>query len=361
MAASATDDFLASVVRAMPPMDYAVAYGSGVFEQHLCSGAAPARDSAQLEGGAADAGKMVDFLFAVADPVAWHAANLRANRSHYSAFGVLGPRAVAHLQQAYGARVYFNTAVPHPAPEARAPAGRLIKYGVISMADLSADLLGWETLYVSGRLHKPVRTLVGPPEPLERALAANHASALSAALLQLPAHFPELELYRALAGLSYAGDVRMGVAEDPRKVDKLVRPHLAEFRRLYAPPVEACAPAVRAVPAEARGAHAPSAAVERSLEQCVRAETTELRLAALPPRVRERVCALAAPGSTSAGAVHAAARAPRPALRAAVQSAVARVVRGPSATQSLKGVLTAGLRTSLAYALRKVRKARGAG
>ena len=34
-----------------------------------------------------------------------------------------------------------------------------IKYGVISRADLEADLMTWSTLYLAGRLHKPVRLL----------------------------------------------------------------------------------------------------------------------------------------------------------------------------------------------------------
>ena len=35
----------------------------------------------------------------------------------------------------------------------------LIKYGVVSIQDLCHDLHHWNTLYISGRLHKPVRAL----------------------------------------------------------------------------------------------------------------------------------------------------------------------------------------------------------
>lgn len=33
---------------------------------------------------------------------------------------------------------------------------QLIKYGVIDVARLTHDLQAWESLYVSGRMHKPV-------------------------------------------------------------------------------------------------------------------------------------------------------------------------------------------------------------
>ena len=36
---------------------------------------------------------------------------------------------------------------------------QLIKYGIVSIQDLCHDLHHWNTLYISGRLHKPVRAL----------------------------------------------------------------------------------------------------------------------------------------------------------------------------------------------------------
>lgn len=40
---------------------------------------------------------------------------------------------------------------------------QLIKYGVVRLSALQADLVHWATLYCAGRLHKPVATLVQHP------------------------------------------------------------------------------------------------------------------------------------------------------------------------------------------------------
>ena len=61
---------------------------------------------------------------------------------------VCGALPIAWLQESIGARIYYNTLVPFN--------GALIKYGVISTKHLVSDLNNWDTLYVSGRLHKQV-------------------------------------------------------------------------------------------------------------------------------------------------------------------------------------------------------------
>ena len=134
------------------------------------------------------------LLFGVRDTRAFHQANLRTNRAHYSALPWLGIDAVCAVQRS-GARVYFNTHVdltvqvryvilsllprfrgPTMGLHARAGLQRLLhlcpplccshvqggrvvraKYGVIGTADLVDDLRNWTALFASGRMHKPVR------------------------------------------------------------------------------------------------------------------------------------------------------------------------------------------------------------
>ena len=75
------------------------------------------------------------------------------------------------------------------------------------------QLLDWETLYVAGRLHKPVNILEMAENKddsggLNAALRNNLEAALSTALLSLPLCFDERDLYLAIASISYTGDLR---------------------------------------------------------------------------------------------------------------------------------------------------------
>ena len=64
----------------------------------------------------------------------------------------------------------------------------MIKYGVVGADVLPRDLRAWDTLYIAGRLHKPVLHLTRDAE-LAAAAEANLAAALAAGLLLLPGSF----------------------------------------------------------------------------------------------------------------------------------------------------------------------------
>ncbi|XP_021107868.1 phosphatidate cytidylyltransferase, mitochondrial isoform X12 [Heterocephalus glaber] len=161
----------------------AFAYGSGVYRQ-----AGPNSDQKNA---------MLDFVFTVDDPVAWHSKNLKKNWSHYSFLKLLGPKMIFSVQNNYGAGVYYNPLILCD--------GRLVKYGVISTSTLIEDLLGWNNLYIAGRLQKPVKIVaMNEDATLRSALDKNLRSAVTAAFLMLPESFSEEELFMEIAGLSYA-------------------------------------------------------------------------------------------------------------------------------------------------------------
>ena len=173
---------------------------------------------------------MIDFIFGVSYSQHWHSLNLQEHRDHYSALGSLGSYAVSKVQDSFGAGVYFNPFVTVN--------GTLVKYGVVNLDTMCKDLSEWNTLYIAGRLQKPVKILRDNPA-VRLANQVNLIAAVRTALLLLPEEFTEKELYSTIAGISYMGDPRMTIGgENPRKVENIVKYQLSNFRRLYAPLIE---------------------------------------------------------------------------------------------------------------------------
>ena len=192
------------------------AYGSGVFKQ----------------GKDVDLRKnLLDLVVVVDDPIAWHKENLRRHPHHYSFLKYAGAGNIATYQKKFGAHVYYNTLLEL--------AGRPAKYGVVDMEDLCHDLETWDHLYLSGRLHKPVKFILEPDHTcarLNEALERNLHCAVGAALLQLPEKFTARDLYEVIAGLSYHGDIRMAVGgENKNKIANIVENNIEEFHSLYRP------------------------------------------------------------------------------------------------------------------------------
>ncbi|CEP08102.1 hypothetical protein [Parasitella parasitica] len=191
------------------PVRYAIAYGSGVFHQ---------------SGYDEKKKPMVDFIFGVSHPGHWHDLNMQQNPHHYSGIRALGSGAVALLQEKVGAGVYFNPYVQVN--------GMNIKYGVVSIDKLCKDLIDWETLYLAGRMHKPVKILRDDSR-VRLANQVNLTEAVRVALLTLPENFTEEQLFDRIAGISYKGDFRMIVGENPNKVKNIVSTQMENFHRLY--------------------------------------------------------------------------------------------------------------------------------
>lgn len=194
------------------PIRYAFAYGSGVFKQ---------------KGYSEKEKPMLDFVFAVSHPNHWHSINIAQNKDHYSFIArMFGSNVVSILQNKVGAGVWFNVeCLVH---------GRIVKYGVVSVDTLVKDLMDWETLYMAGRMQKPINVLRDEPR-IKLANQVNLSSAVRASLLLLPETFSEEELYREITSLSYKGDFRMAVGENPNKIKNIVSQQNDYFSKLYQP------------------------------------------------------------------------------------------------------------------------------
>jgi len=116
----------------------------------------------------------------------------------------------------------------------------MIKYGVVNLDTICRDLSEWDTLYLAGRLQKPVKILRDDPR-VRLANQINLMSAVRTALLMLPESFTEKQLYEKIAGISYLGDPRMNSyvgGENPSKVANIVSHQLPNFRQLYVPLID---------------------------------------------------------------------------------------------------------------------------
>ncbi|KDQ62360.1 hypothetical protein JAAARDRAFT_189689 [Jaapia argillacea MUCL 33604] len=195
------------------PVRYAFAYGSGVFEQDGYA----AKDT--------EAGPMLDFMFAVTHADHWHSINMNQHPSHYPLHArMLGSSFVSRVED-ISPGVWFNTMVKVK--------GVNIKYGVTTVDNLCSDLLNWRTLYLAGRMHKPIRIIKDDPR-VRLTQQVNLTSAIRAALLTLPSSFSETELFERIAGISYSGDPRMLLpAENRNKVANIVRKQSPQFKELY--------------------------------------------------------------------------------------------------------------------------------
>lgn len=90
----------------------------------------------------------------------------------------------------------------------------------------------WKTLYISGRMQKPI-AIVKDESGWRQLNQVNLMHAIKVAMLLLPEEFDEWQLFTTLSRLSYMGDLRVGIAENPQKIHNIVNRQIAAFREHY--------------------------------------------------------------------------------------------------------------------------------
>lgn len=298
---------------------YCFAYGSGVKKQIGYD------DTTQKEA-------MIDLVLCVDDPLEWHKQNLKQNPRDYSWMRFLGSKVIGEYQE-YATGVYCNTLIP-------IDKHTTIKYGVIRTQDLNDDLYHWNHLYIAGRLHKPVDTLVEPTNPeLKEHLVKNFENALHAALLMLPEEFTYFKLFHEIAEISYNGDFRMYFGESKNKVQNIVQPQLEAFLKLYKPHLRQMSNLV----------HVPdlSKVCDTRIKQDISPEATRIHLEALPTTVKKNLDGME---KSLEDLVYDGDRA------TAIGTAINAINWENSTSQSFKNIPTAGLFKSIVYASRKAMK-----
>lgn len=193
------------------PIKYSFAYGLKVFQQKDNNGKA----------------NQTDVIMATTYPSHFHLLNLYRHPDHYSFLGSFGSELVTRVQNA-GPGVYFNPYVKI--------GDSTVKYGVVSVEKCLSDLLNWDSLYLAGRLQKPVRILKDDAR-IRFAVQENLRNAVAVALLLSRDSKMDLSrLFETIAGLSYHGDIRTMIGgENPKKVHNIVAAQGDEFKSLYSP------------------------------------------------------------------------------------------------------------------------------
>ncbi|GLJ06737.1 hypothetical protein SUGI_0046620 [Cryptomeria japonica] len=313
---------LAEPLKHMPPVEFAFAYGSGVFPQ-------PGRVVKDEE-------PMVDYILGVADPIQWHTENLQRNRDHYSfIMAHFGSKTVTEVAEKIGVGVHFNAFVPWK--------DKKIKYGFIYKRSSS------EACTCSSQVH-----ILRDNLNLENVNAANLKGATAAALLLLPPEFSEEDLFVKICGLSYMGDLRMFFAEDIHKVKKIVHGNINSFHTLYKDQIYHVA--------ETGLLKLPSSAgdLQKKIIQDFSVSTTRSLVSALPPAIRSRMGAELGEKITINNfgrEVSEVLVKTREDAANSMQRAIKSIVRVSSLRQALSGCLAAGGVNAASYLAKKVLKA----
>lgn len=167
----------------------------------------------------------IDLIVVVDDLKKWHASNIKKNPKDYSFSGKMFFKYAPKKWLRSGGKITYMTYIPFE--------GSKYKIGTIEKDDFLNDLRNWETFYMAGRMQKPI-LIVKAPEEVEEAIKFNRYAGLqSTELLLGEGEFDEEYFYTILAGLSYVGDTRMGIAENPDKVLNIVKGRFDFYQDMY--------------------------------------------------------------------------------------------------------------------------------
>ncbi len=166
----------------------------------------------------------IDLIVIVKDLKAWHKENIKRNPKDYAFSSKLFFRFAPTKWLKAGGKICYMTYIPFE--------GHKYKIGTIEETDFLHDLKKWETFYMAGRMQKPI-LIVKATKEIELAIEYNRQAGVKVTQLMYDKN-PEIkDFYITLASLSYIGDTRMGIAENPDKVQNIVLGNLDFYNEIY--------------------------------------------------------------------------------------------------------------------------------
>ncbi len=199
-----------------PEVIAAFGYGSGVFKQ-------TGYDEKSLP--------QIDMILVVEDVRRWHKENTKKNPKDYSWTGACLLPSPLVTRMSGKTHIIYQSNIEEE--------DGVYKYGIISRKDFTACMTTWESFYVPGRFQKPLLPVVINPE-VETLLWNNRMGAVIAAACFVPEETDCFDLYMNLCSLSYFGDSRMYIAENPEKVRNIVTGSYDRIHEIYLPVLQCC-------------------------------------------------------------------------------------------------------------------------
>ena len=189
----------------------AFAYGSAAFIQR---GNSPA---------------MFDLMISVTNTELFHKFQLESFPNHYSPWAT--HRLTSFLNNS-SPNLYYNTGIKAN--------GEVFKYGIIQCNNLSTDLIEWKNLYAAGRLQKPLIALIeseGTQKDnyINRTMSLRLATRANKITSSNPSTREWESILKSIIELSYNGDVRMSIAENPLKIQKILQSQFDLLMEIYKP------------------------------------------------------------------------------------------------------------------------------
>ena len=198
-------DFLAH----RPNVVAAYGYGSGVFKQVGYT----EKDMPQL-----------DLLLIVDDLKKWHQDNMKLNPKDYAFTSKLYYKITKKSKLIGRTGVTYLSNIKYK--------NREYKYGVVDKEFFTECLSSWNSFYLTGRFHKNILEVVSTDE-IRNLILKNRHSAMYVSMLMSEEKVNLTDLLVTLCNLSYAGDTRMAIAENPHKVINIVNGSKKEFLNIY--------------------------------------------------------------------------------------------------------------------------------
>ena len=202
------EDFIKEFLNKRPDVVAAFGYGSGVFKQL---------------GYNSNEKPQIDLILIVNDIKVWHKDNIKKNPKDYSFIGrnFFLNSSLDEIKGITGITYQSNIEYKD----------HLFKYGIIEYDDFVKHMQTWDSFYVPGRFQKPILTIKSN-KYIDEVILQNRRNACKIGLLCLDKK--ELkELYLTICSLSYSGDTRMKIAENPKKVDNIVGASYDKFEEMY--------------------------------------------------------------------------------------------------------------------------------